>query len=324
MKRRAGILLALAMTFALVTLAPLLDALVSAAVISYLTYPLYRRFQGIVRNSALAALLTTVVFALPFLLGFLYLAFFIIQQGQEFTRTITGEGLSLGSLLGSVQLSGGGLSLSQFTPHLSSLESGTLLLVKLTVFLISMYYFTTEYPRLREGMERLIKEEETETTRIFFHSMDRALKGMLYGYVLTSFLVILMSSIAYTIVGISNAFLFGFLTGIFGILPILGAWMVYIPLGAYLIYTGYPIEGVGIIVFGIIFINIIQDFYIRPRLTKNAADVHPMFTIIGFIAGPMKFGLFGLILGPLALGFLKGVIDGVLQYYLTVARGEDD
>lgn len=303
------------MAFILLTLAPLLDVLVSSAVISYLTYPLYERFLRLFKNTSLAAGFTILVFALPFLLAFLYMAYFIISQGQAMAEMFLGGGLDIDTLLGAESDGTIGTSIAQFVPHLSSLESGSLLLVKLTVFLIGMFYFTMEYQAIKTWFGNLIKEEGADVgVSVFLTSVDNALKGMVYGYVLTSFVVILISSIAYAIVGITNAVLMGFLTGIMGLLPILGAWMVYVPIGAYQVYIGNPIEGIGVIIFGIVFINIIQDFYIRPRLSENVAHIHPIYTIVGFIAGPLKFGLFGLILGPLALGLLKGIFDGFLQY----------
>jgi len=46
----------------------------------------------------------------------------------------------------------------------------------------------------------------------------------------------------------------------------------------------------------------IFDFYIRPYLSGRYADIHPLIFILGFISGPLMFGLLGFILGPLILG----------------------
>lgn len=320
MKKRMILLFGVVLLSVLITLSPLLDALLAGAIVSYLTYPLYEKFYRIFRRSGLAAFFTTVIFALPFLMAFYYLAIFILEQTREISQIISGEGLSLEAFLGSGQADGG-LSLGQFIP-LASLGSGTLFGVKFIVFLISMYYFTTEYSKIKIELEKLLQLEKAESSSIFFYSVDRVLKGMLYGYVLTSLLVMFIASIAYAIIGVTQAFFFGFLTGIFALLPVLGAWMVFVPIGVYQLYLGNTIEGVGIIIFGIVFFNVLQDFYIRPRLGKSVADVHPMYTIVGFIAGPIKFGIFGLILGPLALGLLKGLFDGFLQYYFDVLPDE--
>jgi len=44
------------------------------------------------------------------------------------------------------------------------------------------------------------------------------------------------------------------------------------------------------------------DFYIRPYLSGRYADIHPLIFILGFISGPLMFGLVGFIIGPLILG----------------------
>jgi predicted PurR-regulated permease PerM len=46
----------------------------------------------------------------------------------------------------------------------------------------------------------------------------------------------------------------------------------------------------------------IFDFYIRPYLSGRDADIHPLIFILGFISGPLMFGLVGFIIGPLILG----------------------
>jgi predicted PurR-regulated permease PerM len=45
-----------------------------------------------------------------------------------------------------------------------------------------------------------------------------------------------------------------------------------------------------------------SDIYIRPKLSGKYADIHPLIFLLGFLGGPLVFGLVGFILGPLILG----------------------
>lgn len=50
--------------------------------------------------------------------------------------------------------------------------------------------------------------------------------------------------------------------------------------------------------------------YIRPALSSHYADIHPfLILLIGFLAGPLVYGIVGFILGPLILGITYAVLD---------------
>jgi predicted PurR-regulated permease PerM len=42
--------------------------------------------------------------------------------------------------------------------------------------------------------------------------------------------------------------------------------------------------------------------YIRPKIAGKYADIHPLIFLLGFLCGPLVFGLVGFIIGPLVLG----------------------
>jgi predicted PurR-regulated permease PerM len=48
--------------------------------------------------------------------------------------------------------------------------------------------------------------------------------------------------------------------------------------------------------------------YIRPALSSKYADIHPLILFIGFLSGPLVFGIVGFILGPLFLGITYAVL----------------
>ncbi len=307
--------------FSLYTLSPLLDSLVAGLIVSYIAYPVFSRVRKIFKRESISAFLTTVVLILPVILMVMYLAYLVIIEFKSVREVVTSQGFSISALVNPhAGQSFGGYSLNQLNqllPHISSLSAGTVVAIKLIVFLIAMYYGFIELSRWKEQHTDKIKMKmaENRAVYIFLKSLDTTLSGMLLGYVLTSLIVAVMAGIAYALVGIQNAFILGFLTGIFSLLPVVGAWMVYVPLGLFEIYKGFVPEGIGIIIFGIIFLNVVQDVYIRVKLSKKVSDVHPILIIIGFIAGPIKFGVFGLIYGPLAVGLLKGLFDCARYYY---------
>ena len=61
--------------------------------------------------------------------------------------------------------------------------------------------------------------------------------------------------------------------------------------------------------------------YIRPALSSHYADINPLILLIGFLAGPLVYGIVGFILGPLILGITYAVLDN-FRIELNKSKGE--
>ncbi|MDR1699116.1 MAG: AI-2E family transporter [Prevotellaceae bacterium] len=117
-----------------------------------------------------------------------------------------------------------------------------------------------------------------------------------------------LAMLIYLIFGVQNVIFWGFLTGLFGLLPLVGTALVWAPLGVYSIITGDTMNGIGILVFGMMVITNVDNL-LRFILMKKMADTHPLVTILGVIMGIPLFGFMGIIFGPLLISifmlFLK-------------------
>ena len=56
-----------------------------------------------------------------------------------------------------------------------------------------------------------------------------------------------------------------------------------------------------VIIFGWL-IETSTDFYIRPRISVQYSEVHPLVFLLGFIYGAITMGIPGLFIGPLIIG----------------------
>ena len=125
------------------------------------------------------------------------------------------------------------------------------------------------------------------------------------------------ASLIYWILGIEGIFFWGFLTAIAGLIPVVGAGIIYVPLGLFLILNGDPIKGIILIAYGILIISN-TDNVVRIVLMKKMGDTHPLIVIFGVILGIPLFGFWGIIFGPLMIsGFLLLLKIYFLEYKLT-------
>ena len=110
----------------------------------------------------------------------------------------------------------------------------------------------------------------------------------------------LMAMVGYWIFGVHGFLLFGIVTGICSVVPVLGTMVAWVPIAVYSFATGNSGSGIGIVLWGIFVIGLSDNIF-RFMLQKKLADVHPLITLFGVIVGVNMFGFMGLIFGPLMI-----------------------
>ncbi|RYZ49624.1 MAG: AI-2E family transporter [Sphingobacteriales bacterium] len=113
----------------------------------------------------------------------------------------------------------------------------------------------------------------------------------------------LVATIGYAIFGIEDPIMWGIITGIFSILPIVGSAIIWAPLSIFLFLTDHVSAGIGLLLFSAV-ITSSADNVLRFTLLKKLGDVHPIITVFGVIVGIPLFGFMGLIFGPLLISYL--------------------
>ncbi len=114
----------------------------------------------------------------------------------------------------------------------------------------------------------------------------------------------LVAGLGYWIFGAGDPVVWGLLTGIFGLVPVVGTAAVWIPLAVNLLIGGNIWQGIALLVYGAAVISVV-DNVIRMLFLKRFADIHPLIAIFGIILGVNLIGFWGIIFGPLIIsGFL--------------------
>lgn len=109
--------------------------------------------------------------------------------------------------------------------------------------------------------------------------------------------------VGFCILGIPGAFTYGFLAGIFDLVPVIGPGMVYIPCALAQSLMGDFYHGIGLIVIYLLVLLIRQIAEIK--LIGNNFDFHPLITLIIIYVGMKVFGFSGIFFGPLLIITLR-------------------
>jgi predicted PurR-regulated permease PerM len=112
----------------------------------------------------------------------------------------------------------------------------------------------------------------------------------------------LVGALGYWFFGVNEFGLWGFITGVCSVIPIIGTGLVWIPLMVYLFAIDHTWQGFGLGLYSLIILSNI-DYIARITILKKIGDVHPLITIFGVIVGLSMFGFLGLIFGPLLVSY---------------------
>lgn len=178
---------------------------------------------------------------------------------------------------------------------------GTLLL-DIFFTLIIFYIFLIYNNYIRGFMEKALPFKKKSSEGIL-DKFENLVRGNMISIPLVAIAQGISGLIGYWIFGLSfgNALIFGFLTFVTSIIPIIGTAIIYIPLAIYIAFVnGSLINGLGIFLWGFILIGFVDNLA-RAFFQRKISQISEWYTILGTIVGIKIFGLSGLIFGPILL-----------------------
>jgi predicted PurR-regulated permease PerM len=110
----------------------------------------------------------------------------------------------------------------------------------------------------------------------------------------------IVATLGYYIFGVENYILWGILTGVSSIIPILGTMTIYVPLTILTLASGQTANGIGVGLYSFFLVGGIDNI-LRFTILKTLGNVPPLITVFGVLLGLNLFGMLGLIFGPLIL-----------------------
>jgi predicted PurR-regulated permease PerM len=131
-------------------------------------------------------------------------------------------------------------------------------------------------------------------------------RAVVFGSAATALIQGIFVGIGFWLVGLPSPVVFGVLATIAAFLPA-GSTVVLIPAVLYLVFDGR--WGAGIFLAAWSGGVAIIDNVLRPFLTARQAEVSTLAVFVGAIGGASAFGILGLVIGPVLLGFVAALLQ---------------
>jgi len=91
------------------------------------------------------------------------------------------------------------------------------------------------------------------------------------------------------------------------LIPVVGTFLVWGPIGIFLILSGSLVGGSVLMIFGALIG--FSDNIFRPLIMKGGSAIHPGIMFFSIIGGLLAFGFFGMIYGPIIIAITTIILD---------------
>lgn len=316
--------------------APFVSVIALSAIVVTICYPAYQKILSITprQNKTVASLMTTFLVMLLVILPLVMMSLLITKEvldlyqssasGQEFQiqnvynfvdgqvgRVVPGFHLDVHKQLESVS--------GWLVSNLDTIFAGTVS----TIFLLALsilgsFYFFKDGEEL---MKLLIKASPLpdDQDKVVFERMARAVRAVATGTLLLALIQGTVATIGFLIFGVPHPFLWGTLASMGALMPGIGTSIATIPASIYLLVTGSTVSGIGMLLWGVLAVGLIDNL-LGPYLIGKRNNMHPFVILIAVLGGLNLFGPVGFIVGPVVVTLFFVLLEIYNQYIIKDKR----
>lgn len=180
-------------------------------------------------------------------------------------------------------------------------------IVKSFFVVFTMYYLFRDGDRIVSKLPAALPLERRQSEAIIARTRE-VVSASVYGIVVIASLQGLLGGIAFWMLGIPSPLLWAVLMTFVCMIPVLGSFLVWLPLSIYLAATGHWTKALLLVLWGALVISTIDNF-LRPKWMKNQTRLHELLVFFSVLGGISVFGLLGIILGPVILAITLGLLQ---------------
>lgn len=305
---------------------PFLGPLILAAVFAFLFQHIYQKLLGYFKGGeSWAAFVTTLIAIVLILLPITLLGTQIFREStQLYQSLLSGESTSFAgtrSVLSQIRTvlpipAEFELDLAQYAGQaldalLSNLgavfSSFAKTLLSVFVFLTAFYFFLKDGDKLKNYLVFMSPLEDKDD-ELIVAKLRLAVSAVVKGNLTIGLVQGMLTGVGFAIFGIPNPVLWGAVAAIAALIPGIGTALVITPAVIYLFVTGNTFGGVGLLVWGLTAVGLIDNF-LGPKLVGRGMQLHPLAVFVAVLGGLAFFGPLGFLLGPLAMSVCLALIS---------------
>lgn len=330
---------ALLLLLALWVLRPIAAPVLWAVLVGYLLWPLYERTRRLMRGkSSTAAIAVSVLTLFGLLVPLVLTGFAFARQSIELAQRLSKMHLSdvihripwlthviewaqANSPIGAEALreratAALGSTLEVLAARVGQVFAGAMGVVTgLALTLFVMFFVLRDGQKITHAFLSALPFDEARKQRFVVH-VGEITRGIVVGSLATAIAQGTLVGVAFAILGLPSAVVFGVIAAFVSVLPI-GTALVWVPTAIVLALQGRFGAAAFLTLWGIFVVSVVDNL-IRPRIVSGRANVPALPVFLGIVGGIASFGLLGLIVGPIVLVLAVELIAELAKGRATV------
>ena len=219
----------------------------------------------------------------------------VISLGERFGIDLSGFGAKLAS------------GVSGYLLHVATNTAKSLgeLLFTLAVALFILFFVYRDGARIMSAAIGRFATNQ-DRARHYFSEIRATITAVTVGTIFTCLVQGVMAGLGYFVAGAPAPVLWGALTAVAALVPVVGTSIIWAPLVALVAFNGDYLTAVLLALWCIFFVGF-ADNAIRPLAIGAKSNIPAPAIVLGAICGVIALGILGLILGPVLFAILTTV-----------------
>jgi len=191
------------------------------------------------------------------------------------------------------------------------------LVIGLIVVPIFVFYLLKDREKVRDSVIDVFPSDSQIHVVHILRILNRVVGAYVRAQVTLAAVVGVFISVGLFLIGIDYAILLGVVAGMFEFIPIIGAWLGFIPALVVVLSTS-PDKFIWILLL-YAGVQLMQGAFLVPRIQSFAIKIHPLLILVSILIGSEVGGLWGVILGPPIAASVKVLI----VYFSNIKKNDE-
>jgi len=184
-------------------------------------------------------------------------------------------------------------------------------LFDLVVVIFAMFYLFRDAGKILDAVRRALPFETAHREHMIAQARDLIFASVTSGLIV-AVVQGTLGGILFAAVGIGAPVFWGVLMGFLSLLPVIGAWLVWVPAALWLLANGQVARGIILAALGVGLVSSVDNF-LRPALISGRSRLNGLLIFISLIGGISVFGMLGVVLGPIVVASAASVLEAYTQ-----------
>jgi len=175
------------------------------------------------------------------------------------------------------------------------------------IAIFTLFFLFREGGSIRKHAETFLPLSAAQVERLFT-GFSNSIVANVYGCLAVGLAQGILASLSFWVLGLRSPVLWGLVTALFSLVPIIGSAAVWGPAVIILAAEGHWWKALFLLIWGAVVVGQI-DTFVRPYVIGGRVKMHTLLIFFALLGGVEAFGVMGLFIGPVVLSVSLVVLE---------------